>query len=419
MKGIFDIDKWQEIYNTVRKNKLRTFLTAFGVAWGIFMLVLLLGAGKGLENGVLGMFGNMAKNSMWVWGGKTGVPYQGLKPGRWISFTNEDYEAIKREIPEVKYLAPSTRLGGEFIVSYKNKNGSYQVSGEYPDIANIKAMNYPSGRFINDIDIREKRKVAVLGERPVQILFGGEDPVGKYIKIKGVYFLVIGAFTVENTGGDGRGDAEKIFIPLSTLQQTFNEPNRIHVFGITPKEDVPAELVEQKVKSLLATRHKVAPSDEKAIGAWNSGKEILKFQALFFGIKVFVWGVGVLTIIAGIVGVSNIMLIIVKERTKEIGIRKALGATPGSIVSLIILESVVITSFSGYIGLVTGVAVLEAVRSFMESAGAKNEFFSNPEIDISIALYATAILVIAGAFAGLIPAGKAARINPIEALRSE
>jgi putative ABC transport system permease protein len=415
---MFDLDKWQEIYNTMRAHKLRTFLTAFGVAWGIFMLVLLLGAGKGLENGVLKIFGSMAKNTMWIWGGRTTIPYKGLQPGRFVRYTNEDYQALKNDFPEIKFLAPSSRLPGSFLIINKDKSGSFSVEGHYPDLSNVKVMTYPKGRFINDSDIKEKRKVAVIGSRPVEMLFDQEDPIGKYIQIKGVYFLVVGTFAVETTEEGGRSDAEKIFIPLTTLQQTFNQQN-LDNFAITPEDNIDPEELEGRIKVKLASRHNMSPDDSKALGSFNSGKAVQKFVALFTGISIFIWVVGIGTIIAGIVGVSNIMLIIVKERTREIGIRKALGATPRSIVTLIIQEAIVITSFAGYIGLVLGVALLEGMKSFMKSAKIESPFFSNPDIDIKIAIIAMVILVVSGALAGLFPARKAASINPIEALKAE
>jgi putative ABC transport system permease protein len=416
---MFDLDKWQEIYNTVQKNKLRTLLTAFGVFWGIFMLVLLLGAGKGLENGVLKMFGSIAKNSMFIWGGRATIPYKGLQPGRYVKYNNDDYTSLKNHFPEIKYLAPSLRIIGPFTVNYKDKNGSFQVEGQYPDIDKVRPMIFTKGRFLNETDLKEKRKVAVIGLRPVELLFDQEEPVGKYIKIKGVYYLVIGVFTIENSGGDGRNDAEKIFIPLTTLQQAYNQPNQIDGFAITPKDNVDPEELEARIKMLLATNHHMSPDDYKALGGWNSGKESKKFTNLFEGINIFVWVVGVLTIIAGIVGVSNIMLIIVKERTREIGIRKALGATPASIVSLVIQESVVITSAAGYLGLVIGIVIIEAISSSMKESKADSPFFTNPEVDIKVAFIAMGILVIAGALAGLFPAIKAANVNPIEALKAD
>ncbi len=414
---MFDLDKWQEIFNTMQKHKLRTALTAFGVFWGIFMLVLLQGAGKGLENGVIGMFGNLAKNSMFIGGRKTAIPYRGIKAGRNIKFTNEDMEGLRKDIPEIKYLAGGAGLTGDYTVSYKINNGAFQVGGDMPEMNDIRGLIIPKGRFINQKDMEEKRKVAVLGPRVVEVLFGKEDPIGKYIKIKGVFFLVVGTFFIDNA--DGRNEVEKIYIPLSTLQNVFNAPNKISTFALAPYEEYDAEEVEKKVKIYLAGRHMISPDDRSALSGFNSGREVKKFKGLFFGINVFVWFVSIGTIIAGIVGVSNIMLIIVKERTKEIGIRKALGATPGSIISLIILESVFITSVSGYIGLVFGVSIIEGVRYLLSKMGGKLPFFSNPEVDIHVAIVATLLLVFTGALAGLFPAMRAARINPIEALREE
>ncbi len=414
---MFDLDKWQEIYTTMRKHMLRTILTAFGVFWGIFMLVLLLGAGRGLENGVKSMFGNLAKNSMFIWGRKTAIPYKGIKAGKFVNFTNEDMESIKKEIPEIQYLAGGTGLWGDYIVSYKTQNGSFQVGGDMPEMNDIRGLLIPHGRFINQLDIAEKRKVAVLGPRVVEVLFGKEEPLGKYIKIKGVYFLVVGVFYVESA--EGRNEVEKIYIPLTTLQHVFNAPNRISSFSLAPYDGYDPEVVESKVKLHLANRHMISPDDRSAINGWNSGRESKKIQGLFTGISFFVWFVSIGTIIAGIVGVSNIMLIIVKERTKEIGIRKALGATPGSIISMVVQESVVITSVSGYLGLVAGVGVLETINYVMSLSPVKNPYFDNPEIDIQVAMIATAILVFTGALAGLFPAMRAASINPIEALKDE
>jgi putative ABC transport system permease protein len=414
---MFDLDKWQEIYHSISKHKLRTILTAIGVAWGIFMLVMLMGAGNGLENGVKSVFGSLAKNSMFIGGRKSAIPYKGLRAGRRIHFTNDDYFSLKKEFPQIKYLAGGTSLFGDFSVSYKTQNGAFQVGGDMPALNDIRGLVIPEGRFLNEIDVRKKRKVAVLGPRVVEVLFGKENPIGKYIKIKGVFFLVVGTFFIENA--DGRNEVEKIYIPLTTLQHVFNAPDRISSFAITPVDGYDPEILEKEVKLFLAGRHKVSPEDRSAISGWNSGRESKQFAGLFFGINIFVWFVSIGTIIAGIVGVSNIMMIIVKERTREIGIRKALGATPGSIVKLIIQESIVITSFAGYMGLVVGVFMLELLRYLMEKFQIKSPYFSNPYIDVQIALVATLLLVFAGAIAGLFPAMRAARINPIEALRDE
>jgi putative ABC transport system permease protein len=416
---MFDLDKWQEILSSIMKHPLRTALTAFGVLWGIMMLVLLLGAGKGLENGVNSSFASMAKNTMWVWGGKTTIPYQGIKPGRKVDYTNDDFHALKERFPEIKYIAPGAGLKSSYIINYGNKTGTFAIGGDYPDIARVRSFVLPKGRFLNEEDIVKKRKVAVLGKRVVEVLFGKEDPIGKFFQVNGVFFQVVGCFEVENLGGSGRDDSEKIFIPLSTLQASFNLPNYISSFAITPHDGVDPEWLEEEVKNFLRIRRKISPEDKNAVGAWNSGEESKKINGLFAGINIFIWVVGSMTIIAGIVGVSNIMLIVVKERTREIGIRKALGATPLSIISLIVQEAIVVTSVAGYVGLLLGVGILGAVNSFMESSEAKNQYFKNPEIDIKVALIAMFILIVSGAIAGLIPAVKAARINPIEALRAE
>ena len=416
---MFDLDKWQEIFNTIKKHPLRTLLTAFGVFWGIFMLVLLLAAGKGLENGVNQNFSNIAKNTMWIWGGKTTIPYKGMKPGRIIIFTNDDYEYLKNEMPDLLYVAPGVSLTGDYTINYNNVSGTFRVTGDMPEINKVRPMAFPAGRFINTFDVNEKRKVAVLGSRVCEVLFGKEEAVGKYIQIKGVYFEVVGRFEIENMGGSGRDDSEKIFVPITTLQSTFNLEDKINTFGVTPKEGYDPLEIEAQVKRYLAAKHLVSPKDKNAIGGWNSGKETKKISGLFIGINIFIWVVGIMTIIAGIVGVSNIMLIIVKERTKEIGVRKALGATPWSIISLVIQESIFITSVAGYVGLLAGVLLVEFAKSMMKGADTKNSYFSNPEIDIKVAIIATIVLVVSGALAGLIPAIKAARINPIEALRAD
>ncbi|MFQ3575145.1 MAG: ABC transporter permease, partial [Cytophagales bacterium] len=254
---MFELDQFQEIYQTVSRHKLRTALTAFGVFWGIFMLVLLLGAGKGLENGALGMFGHLAKNSIWVWGGRTTVPYSGLKPGRTITFSLEDIKAMKRDLPELNYVAPGTSLVGNYTVNYQNKYGSFRVGGDFPDINNIRAVNVLEGRFLNQNDIDDARKVAIIGTRVVEILFDKQEAIGKYIEIKGVFFQVVGVFEPFSSGGDGRNDAEKIFIPLTTLHKAYNM-TQVTSIAINPKKGVDPSELESKVKQYLANRHKVS-----------------------------------------------------------------------------------------------------------------------------------------------------------------
>ncbi|MDX5422901.1 MAG: ABC transporter permease [Hymenobacteraceae bacterium] len=414
---MFDVDKWQEILGTMQKNKLRTFLTAFGVFWGIFMLVLLLGVGKGLENGVINRFGHGAKNSIYIWSGKTAMAHQGMSPGREIKLTNEDLKAIDREVESLNMMAPRNRVMGEYTINYKKQNGSFQVFGAEPDFMVMNGEVPFRGRLLNENDEAERRKVVVLGEQAAKVLFGEQNPVGEYVNIRGIHFKVVGTFRVG--GNNGARREERAYIPFSTIQSTFNQPNQVQMMILTAQEGVPAKEMEDRLRVLLAQRHKFSESDDMALGIENTEAEFLKVMGLFSGIRIFVWIVGIGTLIAGIVGVSNIMLIIVKERTREIGVRKALGATPFSIISLILQESVVITAFSGYMGLLAGTGLLALLEYLMVSSGAEMPFFANPEVDPGVALSATAVLVVSGAMAGLMPALRAASIKPIEALRAD
>ncbi|MEM9982033.1 MAG: ABC transporter permease [Bacteroidota bacterium] len=412
---MFDIDKWQEIFFTIRKNKLRTIITMLGVSWGIFMLVILLGAGKAFENGVQKQF-DIAKNAVFVWSQRTSMEYKGFEPGRSVRFTNDDVGAIRRGIPEVDVIAPRNQLPGDFIVNRGINNASFTVNGEYPDYVRVRPTVIEAGRFINNIDIQERRKICIIGTRVQELLFEeDENSLGEYIKIKGVSFKVVGIFSGKSTGDEAREEAETIFIPSTTLQYTFNQVNRVNYFAFTPDDGIPARVIEEKVKILLAKRHYVHPDDIKAFGSANVEEEYQRVQGLFMIIGAFSWFVGILTIVAGVVGVSNIMLIVVKERTKEIGIRKALGATPSSIVALILQEAIFITSAAGYIGLLGGVLVLELINQ----AGIEGDFFSNPQVDVKVAIAATLTLIVAGTLAGLIPARRAARVNPVVALSDE
>jgi len=416
---MIDIDKWNEIYNTVKKHKLRTALTAFGVFWGIFMLVVLLGAGKGLENGITSEF-NVAKNAVFIWTQRTSVPYMGLKAGRFIQMTNDDVAAIKANIPEVGVVAPSNQLEGDFTVNYKDKSSAFTVNGEMPELLFVKPLQVTSGRFLNSKDIQERRKIAVVGPRTLEVLFPDEaNPIGKYISIKGSYFQVVGTFEPVGKGEDVVEDAKVIFIPQTTLQQTYNQVNKVGFMALIPQPGIPAAAIEDKVKTLLMQRHHVAPEDLKAFGSANVEKEFQDVQGLFTGIAGFSWLVSIGTILAGIIGVGNIMLIVVKERTKEIGVRKALGATPWSIVSLIIQESIVITGMAGYVGLLAGTGIIALIEYLMLKFDVQAGFFGAPEVNPAIAFTATVLLVFTGALAGLIPATKAARVNPVVALRDE
>jgi putative ABC transport system permease protein len=416
---MFDIDKWKEIYATIRKHKLRTALTAFGVFWGIFMLIVLLGSGRGFENGVKQSI-DISPNSVFMWSQRTSEPYMGLKAGRFIRFTTEDVAAIRETVPELAVLCP--RNDGSGIVTRGLKSAtSFQVFGDYPDFIKLKKMEIAKGRFINQTDIAERRKVCVVGEEVINMLFKpDEEPLGQYLSIKGIYFKVVGVQRGLGTRGeDVRQDRNTIYLPQTTMQQAFKQGNEVYWFGMLPKPGIPSAVVEGKVKTLLMQRHKVAPNDQKAIGSANVQEEFNRINGLFIGIASFSWLVSLGTIIAGIIGVSNIMLIVVRERTKEIGIRKALGATPWSIVSLILQESVVITAAAGYVGLVAGIGLIEGLNYALKKFNAEGEFFANPEVNMTVAMAALGLLIVSGALAGIIPAAKAAAVRPVVALRDE
>ncbi len=418
---MFDYDKWQEIFHTIRKNKLRTALTMFGVFWGIFMLLILLGSGNGLKNGVNRDFSGRAKNSIFMWTQRTTMSYKGFKPGRWFRYKNSDAAALKENIPELGYLAPKNQLGGwqgANNVSRGNKTSAFDVYGDYPDFQHLKYMTFPKGRFINDLDIKEKRKVVVIGQNAVDVLFEkDEEPIGEYIKINGVFFQVIGVFASYASGENKMREESSLHVPFSTFQTAFNYGDNIGWFAMAPKDGVPSEILEEKARALLMERHNIHPEDVSAVGSFNLGEEYAKIQGLFTGINVFNWIVGIGTLLAGVIGVSNIMLIIVKERTKEIGIRKSVGAGPWSIISLILQESIVLTALAGYIGLLLGVGILEMISTLLE--GQDSGTFTNPEISLEVALWSLVVLIFFGALAGLVPASKAAKVDPIEALRTE
>lgn len=419
---MFDLDNWQEIYASLAKNRLRTALTAFGVFWGIFMLMLLLGSGRGLENGVNSDFTGSATNSFYVWTQRTSKPYRGLPAGRRFQLSNSDTEAIRREVPEAAVIAPRNQLGGfrgGNNVTRGVKAGAFNVMGDYPEIMDIQPIRILEGRFLNDLDLDEGRKVAVIGSRVKELLFAeGEDAIGDHVKINGVYFKVIGVFGPRSTGEQAIRDAETIYAPFTTFQRAFNFGDQLGWYAITSQPKHSAAAVEEKVLALLRSRHRVHPDDTRALGSWNTEEEFRKVQGLFGGIRMLIWIVGVGTLAAGVIGVSNIMLIVVKERTKEIGLRRAIGATPVAIVGQILLESIVLTGSAGYLGLLAGIGLVEGVRIGLESAGVNAQMFQNPGVSFGNATLALLILVVSGLLAGMIPARRALSISPVEALHA-
>ena len=420
---MFDIDKWQEIFATIKKNKMRTFLTGFSVAWGIFMLMILLGAGNGLSNGVSENFMRDAINAMWLWSGRTSIPYQGLKEGREIRFTNIDYDILK-DLEGIEHASGRYYIGGNKF-SYGNEYGEYTAITCHPDLMEVESIEIVEGRFINQVDINETRKSVVLGKDIYDALFKEKEAIGEYVRINNIPFKVVG---ICREGGGTRH--RNAYIPVSTGQKVFNGSNRIHNFALTINATTIAEsqAIEKRVRETLARKHKFDAGDESAMGSYNKLEDVMQTMKIFQAIDIFIWIIGIGTLIAGVVGVSNIMLIVVKERTKEIGIRKAIGASPASVIGLILLESILITTAAGYIGLVLGTGLMELVNLFVEkqyeisaatNGGNGETLFRNPTVDLGIALTATLVLIIAGAIAGYIPAKRAAKIKPIEALRDE
>lgn len=421
---MFDYDRWREIFIAISKNKLRSALTAFGVFWAVFMLIALVGSGNGLQNGITNGIKDFSTDSGFMWSQTTTKPFLGYKRGRYWNINNNDISSIKDQITEIAAVSPRLQgaRNGENVV-YGKIGGSYTVMGDYPDYRLLDPSVMPYGRYINEEDIRLKRKVCMIGERVHECLFKkNEDPTGKYIRVNGVYFMVIGVVKSNNPmiNRDGK---ETVTIPFSTMQQTFNFGDQVHFFGFVAKPSFRVADIIGKIKLIMQKNHKLNPSDDDAIGRFDVQDMLKTFFFMELGITLLIWIVGLGTLIAGAVGVGNIMLIIVKERTKEIGIMRAIGASPRVIVSQILTESVFLTTVSGFIGLALGTLLLYGMSAIIASAkqvaADEQTFFLNPEISWQVAGASLVIVVIIGFFAGLFPALKAMRIKPIEALRAD
>lgn len=419
---MFDWDKWQEIMISLGKQKLRTGLTAFGVFWGIFMLVILLGFGTGFGTKIETIFGD-AKSVVIFWpSNTTQLAFEGLGKGRAIKFTPEDVEAIRQSIPAVHMVDGKNNLGNfraaQYIV-YGKESGSFSVAGTHAGWEPFEFIKLIEGRYINLLDEREKRKIAVIGTRVQEVLFkGGINPIGESIDIGGAKFKVVGIYKSNEPDGAQQANS-RIFLPNETLRHTFNQTDSFQVLFFSPKPGFSAFDLERDVKKLLYERKKIHPDDSGVIGGFNMEKNYQQNRGLVTGILGFSWMVAIGTIIAGVIGVGNIMLVVVKERTREIGLRKAMGATPTNISLMIIHESLIITLIAGYAGLAAGVFLLEGIRTLLAKTGQGDGMFAAPYIDIKIAFMALAVLVVTGVLAALLPARKAAGVNPIVALQDE
>ena len=353
---MFNRDKWNEILEVLTANWVRTLLTAFGVFWGIFILILLLAAGKGLENGIRADFGNIATNTMFMWTQTVTKSYQGMAKGRRFSYDLDDVRDIKNNVDNLRFVSPRNRLGGYrggSNVIRGLKTGGFDVYGDYPEIIKQEPMDITEGRFINYNDINTKRKVAIIGQGVKRSLYDiGEEALGTYIKINGVNFMVIGTYEKKTSGGDSEEESKQIYVPFTAFSQAFNRGDKVGWMAITAMDGTPITDIKEQIFDLVRKNHKIHPEDKRAVGHFDLFQQFSRVLTLFTALKVIAYFVGILVLLSGVIGVSNIMLIVVKERTREIGIRRAVGATPGKIRSQILVESVFLTIISGMAGIV-------------------------------------------------------------------
>ena len=416
------LDTIGEILSTIKKNKLRTVLTGFAVAWGIFMLIILLAAGNGFRNGVTSNFGDRATNAIELWPGRMSMPYNGLAAGRNIRFDHRDLNMVKKEIPEVKYL--SAVINVTKTVSYGTEFTSVEINGSSTDAMHIKNIGFEKnkGRFINHVDDTHRKKVIVLHPSHVKVLFKDEDPIGKYVTTDGMNYQVIGVY---GRSSDFNWNNPPAYIPFSTAQMLFNKGWGYQSIGftVTGLNTLEAnEAFNDRLREKFGKLHGFNPKDRSALYIDNSAKDAIETQNIFSIINMFLVIIGLASMVAGIVGVGNIMVITVKERTREIGIRKAIGASPISVLRLIIIESIFITTCAGYMGILGGMAITELVSYLMSMGGSSESeitVFLDPTVNMGTVIGATLLLVTCGVVAGLIPALKAVKVKPVEAMRAE
>lgn len=421
---MFDRDKWNEILEALTANVFRTVLTAFGVFWGIFILVILLAAGNGLENGVKKGFDGMATNTMFMWTQTTSKPYKGLPKTREFDFKNSDVAALKQKFPDLLYVSPRNQLGGfegANNVVRGTKTAAYTIYGDYPELIKQQPMDIIKGRFVNQQDILLRRKVAVIGQGVVAELYEKtEEVIGTYIKMNGVNFMVVGVYNSKaQNNGNSESEQKNIFVPFTAFQQAFNYGDRVGWMAITANDNVSITKLKAGIIELIKSRHSIHPDDERAVGNFDLFQEFNKVQDLFLILKFIAYFVGTLVLLSGVIGISNIMLIVVKERTKEIGIRRALGATPGAIRSQIVSESIFLTIIAGMLGIATATGVLGILNMILASMPSEGMMFANPSVDLTVVFIALIILVGSGLLAGLIPAQTAINVKPVDALRTE
>lgn len=408
---MIELDRWRELAESLGRHPLRTLLTMASVAWGTFVLVVLLGTGQGLQNSVRWQFRDDATNSLWVYRGETSLPFKGTAVGRNVRLTTRDFDAVRAEVPEIDHITARYSMRGGVNIQYGDRIAQYAVRAVHPDHLFLEHTLVVNGRYLDPLDLAERRKVTVIGARVADYLFRGADPIGAYVEIAGLPFQVIGVF--EDVGGEG--EMEQVYLPLTTGQAVFGAHEAIHqiMFTVGDATTAEAQQIEDDVRGLLAERHHFSPKDMQAVRIRNNVEQFERVIRIFTLLDAFVWLVGVGTVTAGLVGVSNITLVSVRERTVELSLRKALGATPAHIVGSVVQESVLLTAVSGYLGIVLGVALLGGLRAWMP----ENDYLRDPEIRLAPALVAAALLVVAGAVAGFFPAALAARVPPATGLR--
>lgn len=417
---IFQRDTWQEIFGSINKNRTRTVITVIGVLWGIFLYITLSGAAKGLDNGFEEKFKEVAINSLFAWSQQTSVPYAGFKTGRPIQLKLNDAKVLKSRVPAIEFIAPRIVkgvFGGEpGKIVRGQKKGSYNVYGDFPVLSKIATQKiYHGGRFINEGDIQNASKICVIGERTQKELFEEEeDPIGQFVRIDNVFFKVVGVRKFED--GGGFGDDGDVYIPFSTFRKLYNTGNNVGWLAIAAYDNADVMQVEKDVKTILKKIHQVAPEDERAFGSFNLGEIFNKVRGFSKGLTFLSLVVGIATILAGVIGIGNILLISVKERTKELGVRRALGATPSEVRGQILLESVFLTMIAGIVGIILGALVLQAIDAGTQETDIP---YTNPTVPIPFVIGALLIMVVLGTLIGLIPAQRAVSIKPIDALREE
>ncbi|CAA9199102.1 ABC transporter permease [Flavobacterium bizetiae] len=422
---MFKKDNWDEILQALTANVFRTVLTAFGVFWGIFILVILLAAGKGLENGVKKGFDGIATNTMFMWSQTTSKAYKGLPKTRRYDFRNSDVASLRAAFPDLLYVSPRNQLGnsndGTNNVVRGTKTSAFSVYGDYPELIKQQPMDIIKGRFVNQQDIEQRRKVAVIGKGVISELYGKEEEaVGTYVKINGINFMVVGVYNSKQTGGNAEEEQKNIFVPFTTFQQAFNYGDKVGWMALTARDEVSITELKPKILEVIKALHSVHPKDDRAVGNFDLYEQFGKVQSLFDILKIIAYFVGSLVLISGVIGISNIMLIVVKERTKEIGIRRALGATPGAIRSQILSESIFLTIISGMFGVAVATGVIALLNMALASMPpGSNTMFANPSVDLRVVFVALLILVGSGLLAGFIPAQTAINVKPVDALRTE